>query len=667
MKRTIFLKTMALSLCLFLILGIFCAASGAEGRAASNRYNIVLVVDSSGSMARTDGQGLRFSAIGKFVALLAEKGNRVGAVVFNEGIAMQLNMAYADGIWAKQNIVEQVRSIAPGGDTNIGKGLQTAVNMLNADGNPNLPSLILLLSDGNTDLPTEEEVAQSQKDKADAIQRAMELGYKIHAISLNADGSANSAELMQIANAVGGQFREVKKAADLDDVFKLYYALIYNAVMFDDASEAFPGSGEITGSFEVPAVGVEEVNIVLSGGAEDYSLESPHGRVYEKADIASFAYTAETYTIIKVTSPDPGLWKYRVKGAPGSRIQINIVYNTNLTAEISASPAGGAHLAGDSVLISVALEESGAAIAADKYSGFKAVLTVTGGKGGAQSFDMSASGPAFEYRLILEKSGFYTVKAEVAGEGYLLQTEEIALGVDNNPPVFEKNIEHTVLLWPFKGNEAEIDLSPGVSSPSGSALTYEALSSAFNSDEYRISGSTLHMSSYSLGKGMFKMRAYDQEGAYCDFDVFVRTVSITLLGALLLLAGLLIALAAIGVVTWMLLQKRFYGTCVVQQFDSDGNYYEESCRTKGRGRIRLSEFNLGNAGFDASKCYFQATGKRHVFLCMNESVYGDGMKGKKFLVNGSGFEVTVSKDEFSTKGVRARFISKLPGGIGSGW
>ncbi|MCL1810264.1 MAG: VWA domain-containing protein [Clostridiales bacterium] len=667
MKRTLFLKTMALSLCLLFISGAFCAVSGAEGRAASNRYNIVLVVDSSGSMARTDGLGLRFSAIGKFVALLAEKGNKVGAVVFNDGIVLQLGMADADGILAKQSIVEQVEGIAPGGDTNIGKGLQTAVSMLNAGGNPGLPSLILLLSDGNTDLPTAEEVAQSLEDKADAIQKAMELGYKIHAISLNADGSANSAELMQVANATGGQFREVKKAADLDGVFKLYYALIYNAIVHDDTSEAFPASGEITGSFEIPSVGVEEVNIVLSGAAEDYSLENPAGRAYSKADIASFAYTAETYTIIKMTSPEPGLWKYSVKGVPGSRIQIDIVYNTNLSAEIASSPAGVTHLAGDSVTISVAIKESGTAIASDKYSGFKSVLTVAGGRGGMQSFDMGFSGASFEYRLVLEKSGFYTVKAEVAGEGYLLQTEEIALNVDSNPPVFEKNIEHTVLLWPFSGNEAEIDLSPGVSSPSGSALSYEALTSAFNSGEYYLSGSTLHMTSYSLSKGMFKMRAYDQEGAYCDFDVFVRTVSITLLGAILLLAGLLTALAAIGTATWLLLQKRFYGTCCVQQFDSDGNYYEESCRAKGRGRIKLSEFNLNSSGFDASKCYFQATGKRHVFLCMNESAYGDGRKGKKFFVGGDGFEVTVSKDEFSSKGIRARFISKLPGSAGGSW
>ena len=651
-------------------------------RITYNRYNIVLVVDASGSMRSTDGSGLRFDAIGKFVALLAHRGNRVGAVVFNDGIVFKQEMTDMDDFPEKKYLIGNIRNISPRGDTNIGRGLQTAVDMLNTDKDPNLPSIILLLSDGNTDLPTEDEIALSLREKADAVQMMMESDYKVYAISLNADGSANSAELSQIANATSGEFEEVTKAADLDAVFALYYFLIYNAIDYQNVTKTFSSSGEIEGTFEIPPVGVEEVNIVLSSNVTDYTLTSPD-RFYPKNEIASFAYIAESYTIIKIIDPLPGKWEYYLKGVPGDSIQINIVYNTNLAARLSIIPSSNNYMMNDNVRVEVWLEESGKNIAREQYQDFEATLTVIDGKGEVQTLGMSIGryefsiqntedkvdmqnlrprnqSSYFYYDLPLAKSGSYTLKAEVAGVGYLLETESIILNVENTPPVFIQNIEKTVKLWPFANNETEIDLTPAARDEQDAVLRYEVESSAFNNDEYSIDGAILKMTGYSLSKGLFRIRAIDSDGAYCNFDVFIKTVNVTFWGMMLLILAALLALGIIALSTWILLQKRFYGTCYVQQFDNEGNYYEELSFTKGRGRLKLSTFEIGNTGLKTNKSYFQATGKRHIFLCMNEYVYGDGSIGKKFRIDGSGFAITVMKDESSNKGIRVRFQSKLP-------
>lgn len=53
----------------------------------AKRYNIELVVDGSASLTDekmgTDRNGERYKALRVFLALLANKGNRVGAIVFN--------------------------------------------------------------------------------------------------------------------------------------------------------------------------------------------------------------------------------------------------------------------------------------------------------------------------------------------------------------------------------------------------------------------------------------------------------------------------------------------------------------------------------------------------------------------------------------------------------
>lgn len=639
---------------------------GSNARAADspdkityNRYNIVLVTDTSGSMNSTDNRELRFEAIGKFVALLAEQGNRMGMVVFNGDIAYKQDLIDANGNLIKHEFIENAKKIPAKGYTNIGKGLKTAVEMLNKDKNPDLPSIILLLSDGNTDLETNDEKTLSLQQKADAIQAARDSGYKIYTISLNADGTANSDELSQIAKATNGQFQEVKKADDLDNVFNMYYALIFSSKLNKGDEKTFPPSGEISGTFEIPSVGIEEVNIVMSGKATDYSLSDSSGKRYSKSTLSAFTYASDTYNIIKIVDPIAGKWNYQIKGISGDKIQINIVYNTNIYFGINVSPKKYTYMANDKITINGYLRESGKNVLPDQYGGFKASLLVTDGQNKTESFEMVPGTNGFEYVFAPPKKGTYTVRANIVGQDYNIFTDNVELNVGNTPPKANKNLEETVKLWPFLDNKKSFDLSPCATDAQDHTLKYEVESTAFMDDEYTLQGSKLTMNSYSLSKGSFKIRAYDSDGAYCTFNVTVKTINITLISIILLAVGILLALTIIGIGLWIALNKRFMGACYVTQFDNEGNYYEEVKREKGRGRIPLSSFNLKNSEFNTSKCYIQATGKNYVFLYINKKVYGDGKYDKKFMIDGNGYEVTISSDKLAQKGIKVKFVSRL--------
>ena len=73
-------KLTALLLCTVLILS-FCAGAFALEPGSANHFNVMLVVDATGSMRHSDPTGLRYDSLRLFLGLLTEKGNNVGAVV----------------------------------------------------------------------------------------------------------------------------------------------------------------------------------------------------------------------------------------------------------------------------------------------------------------------------------------------------------------------------------------------------------------------------------------------------------------------------------------------------------------------------------------------------------------------------------------------------------
>ena len=151
-------------------------AAWADEQGETNRYNVVIVNDSSGSMEDTDPQYLRNKAAARFVAMLAERGNKVGAVVFSNDIATKIDLADLDSVEARESFIQQLSSVPPKGWTNIGDGVMTAVDMLNAERNPDIPSVILLLTDGNTEMGSEDETKASLDAKANAIDAARNAG-----------------------------------------------------------------------------------------------------------------------------------------------------------------------------------------------------------------------------------------------------------------------------------------------------------------------------------------------------------------------------------------------------------------------------------------------------------------------------------------------------------
>ena len=257
------MKSVQKLLALFLAFVFSCTAASVwpdaaaeENVSTANRYNVVLVMDKSGSLRNADGvgtdpDGLRFDAMRLFLGLLTETGNNVGTIAFDEAIRYDSGLKAVDSLDDKKELVQAVEALGTSYDTDIGLAVLRAAETLSGMKDRNgLPCAILLLTDGMTDfsgnprswLLYDRSEAAAQK----ALQIAREEGITIHGILLNVDGRAQNGEdeIRFYTDGTRGQIQTVASPEDLTAAFARFYSIINkteynnaNKVVFSDQGE----------------------------------------------------------------------------------------------------------------------------------------------------------------------------------------------------------------------------------------------------------------------------------------------------------------------------------------------------------------------------------------------------------------------------------------------
>lgn len=654
-------KCIASLLAALLIVAMAIPASGSTVAAQSNRYNVVFVTDASGSMSGTDPDKLRFEAIDLFVGLLSNGGNYVGSVVFADGVVFQSPLSEVKSREEKKIITDDLKNQPIGGFTDIGGGLQAALNLIEIGGDKELPSIIILLTDGNTEMGTDELIDQSIAEKEDAMEKARQEGIKIFTISLNNNNSANSNEMKQIANATGGEFREVSEATDLQDVFDLYYQLIYSTQSTELVDETVPDSGVVSRDFSVIDLGVEEVNIVIFGDTKDCQLTKPGEGMIPQNEIQDMIYKGSTFTLIKITNPTKGIWNLSVEATPGSTIKIFKIYNANLQVEAMIENEKESYVLGEPINIITLIKENDSIVSdTSLYQGYRANLTVTDYENNvlySQTVD-NASTDGYHLTFTPEDYGTYYVYISVENEELYAEAEVMVFNVGNTPPTtITEVIEKHINIWPFLiKTDSSIDLSGAAIDTEDATLGYRVSTSTWLDEDYVLEDSILTINNFSVSKGSFTIEAYDSLGAYCTFEVKVTSTNIGLVAAILIFGGGLLALAIIAFLAYRLSQKLFMGQFEVENLAPP---YQSAVRQKNRGKLRIRSLQVGPTGFDKD-AHFQATGKNFVYFISKKPVYNDytGTKSKKTKIE-SNIDMKISTTDDYQTGIRVRFDSML--------
>lgn len=657
------------------------AAQTGDSVPLSNRFNVMMVLDASASMGYTDRGGYRFDAMKLFTNLMADEGNVLGGEVFSTGIDLQGKLSPVNGQREKDKIIDAMKNVQyPGGWTNIGGGLTDAVGVLK-NRNQELDSVIILLTDGITAMPDRAMEEESYRLEDIAINWLKENNIPVYCVCLNAEGSSNISELERISEETDGKCVQIRQAKDLNNVFKEFYKLIYGVKTRVDLSvdTVFPEEGRLETPFDVPGFAVEEVNIVIQGKTTDISLVQPSGRegFAERHDYDSF-------TALKISGSDlvPGMWTLVTEGVPGDAIQIEVIYNNNLKAELfnDEKTVVSKTLPTDKpVMFYMKLATDTAEAEKLEYYGFDAELAVLNDR--EEEIDrvpMAVGMECFEAGVTLEP-GEYNFVATVSGPNLSKDSNQIGPLVfkaaeepepkpepaNTAPTASQSSLKKTVFVWPFAGGKWVENVGALVKDKEDPVLKYSIAESSFykNASCTVDAGGTVTLklgNFHKFGKGSVTVRATDSKGLYCD----VR-LQATVINTVYILLGLLGAAAIAGLVYWLMNRERdstpARGGNLIVSSDINGVVRTSQPYHARKGRILLSHFQgIDNIGLDYSKCYFEGANDTFVFLTTEKPVRWRGTETKEVRVD-TGVETSIFVGDDENKKLLIRYDADRPG------
>lgn len=648
-------KRVGISIVLICVLltSFFLTSTSAVKNNTSNRFNVCFVLDSTNSLLDTDAEKLRYDATNMFLGLLANDGNYVGSVIFSGGVIKTTDVVPINGPEDKEKAERDLETNEQLGATTIGVALDQAIDMLLSKGDSSLDSVVVLLSDGQSNKQDENEM----NSRSEALTKAKKNRIPVYTVALNADGEADLDVLEQIANATDGKYKEVNQADDLKDVFREFYNMIYSAGTIKIMDGVIPDDGEISVSFDVPYQGVEEVNIIISSDSiiENLTLTKPDGKKMDEEEVSGITTEAKRFSITKVTKPIGGEWVLEGKGKPGSSVKIDMVYNDSITIETQYEEKEK-YSVSDTVTISGFILDNGEKMSSG-YEDYTAKLIPDNNKG--KEVPMRISNNSFVGDISFDQEGTYTYHMELEGNGLKKYTEtaSIKLNVGNFAPVINeeaKDMNEHFWVFPFFTKTCEVDLSKAATDPDGDKLSFDVSSSTFKDTTYEIDGDKLVIKDfYDLSKGIITLKATDPKGSFVEFDVTVSLTNVGIVALIAIGAISLIVLAALAFLIYRLSQKKFMGTITVRNLETGAS----STQQKNKGNIKLSSFQLGNTGFPP-KARFQATGKSYIHFISTKPVLTDSTvrKEKKITIQ-DGLEVRIYSDDTRTHGISVVFDS----------
>ncbi len=266
----------------------------------SGGVDAVLIIDSSGSMAKNDPDKLRVPAAKMFMSLLGAD-DRIGLISFSDNGYPVLHLT-APGPGANARILASADKVSSRGVyTNLHAALEKGLAMLEKEGRQGQEPMLVLMSDGKMDVgDTDEDWALTQKLRDELIGKAKARGVKIYTIAFTESSDVDL--LRDIATETGALFKLARNDRDLHEVF---------GAIFESAKDPdmLPIKG---GEFQVDD-SIEEVTIVASKEREDVRiyLQAPDGRKYSSDDAGEDLkwFLSQHFDMITVKKPKAGTWK----------------------------------------------------------------------------------------------------------------------------------------------------------------------------------------------------------------------------------------------------------------------------------------------------------------------------------------------------------------------
>lgn len=400
--------------------------------AAQNTPQIdaVLVLDVSHSMSKSDPGKIGNEAMKMFIDMLSTQGDQVGIVAYTDKIQREKALLEIKSAADKENLKRFIDDLNRGSYTDISVGVKEAVQILEDGADPGHEPMIIVLADGNNDFDDKlgRTQAESDKDMEQALKEANDRGLPIYTIGLNADGKLNKEALAKLSDQTGGKSFSTDSADDLPQILSEIFAshLDLNVVPAD----SFTANGSYQNvKIAVPNANVLEANIsIMSEKPVEVKLLDPSGKEVTIPSDDVLLSKSKSYSLMKLLKPTEGDWTLQVKGVSQDKIDINLIFNYDLSLAIDPL-ASTSYSKGDKVNINSYLMSGGQKLKdSEQYRNMNAVMHVKDlDTGKTEEVKMENAGDHFKGTYKVADKHDYEIIVKAEEKSFFRETEAITI------------------------------------------------------------------------------------------------------------------------------------------------------------------------------------------------------------------------------------------------
>ena len=268
--------------------------------------DIVLIIDSSGSMEDNDPNDLRKAAAKLFIGLASNASDvQIAVVDFDEFAVTLAPLTFADV--QKTQLENAVNRINSDGGTDIARGLRQGFEVLSASTAPDAKKAAVLLTDGDDNNP---------KTLQTYVGSYVAQGWDIHTVSLGFAVDKNL--LTRIAEATPeGEYHEVN-LNQIQEIYNKILAKVTRKSILSSLRGYINQDQQVTKNVLIDnTVGQVDFSASWTGSTIEMVLVDPSGFEITPAIAATrgIGYqVAPTFAIYTVDNPLEGEWEMKIKG-----------------------------------------------------------------------------------------------------------------------------------------------------------------------------------------------------------------------------------------------------------------------------------------------------------------------------------------------------------------
>lgn len=300
MIRRLTAKLALVGMVMTVLLNTMCVKASEETD-KNTACDIVFALDISGSMKKTDENKTSIEIM-KMVIDMCDVNDRVGFVAYNDTIAYSYGLTDLSDESKKQELKDVIDQIEFSGETDIGLGLRKSVDAVMEDSKSDANKMVILLSDGKTDLANSNSgrtLEDSEADINESLSISKENKISIHTIGYANQYSQELDYLTVLSANTGGSSNIVAGPLQLLDIVNRILCEYKNGNI--KTTQTLTGTGEVqntTVSISSDTVAQSWIMVLSAGDLTDFKVNT------DNKDVST--ETAKHYALVKINNPIKG-------------------------------------------------------------------------------------------------------------------------------------------------------------------------------------------------------------------------------------------------------------------------------------------------------------------------------------------------------------------------